>query len=94
MSPVLTSKRREILDLAQKHGAHNVRVFGSFALGQEHEASDIDFLVDLEPDRSILDQVALQQDLEVLLGCQVDVVLIGGISRYLEGSILREAIPL
>ena len=94
MSPILTSKRREILELAKKHGAHDVRVFGSVATGQEHEKSDVDFLVDLEPSRSVLDQIALQQDLEELLGRRVDVVLIGGLSPYLEGRVLAEAVRL
>ncbi len=56
------SNRDEILRLAAKRGARNVRVFGSVARGESDAASDLDFLVDLEPGRSLLDLAGLQQD--------------------------------
>lgn len=65
--------RREILGLAQKYGARNVRIFGSVARGDEREDSDIDVLVDLESGRSLLDLGGLLMDLRELLGCHVDV---------------------
>jgi predicted nucleotidyltransferase len=86
-------RRSDILRLA-KHGASNVRVFGSLARGLANEQSDVDFLVDFAPDRSLLDQVALQQDMRTLLGCDVDVVEPGGVSPYLAERILAEAVPL
>ena len=90
----LIQHRDEILDIAARHGAHNVRVFGSFARGNARPDSDIDLLVDLEPGRSLLDHVGLWQDLEELLGRRVDVVVDGGLSPHLEKRILAEATPL
>jgi predicted nucleotidyltransferase len=88
------SQRDAILVLAAKYGARRVRLFGSVARGEAGAASDLDVLVDFEPGRSLLDQVGFEQDLEDLLGCPVDVVVEGGISPYLEATILREAVPL
>jgi len=70
----LKGKRREILAIAAKHGARNLRVFGSLARGEGDGDSDVDFLVDMEEGRSLLDRIALWQHLEDLLGCKVDVV--------------------
>jgi predicted nucleotidyltransferase len=94
MTQSVEQQRDAILRIAAQHGARNVRVFGSAARNEATEESDVDLLVDLEPDRSLLDQVALKQDLEELLGCTVDVVVEGGISPYLEDQILAEAVPL
>jgi hypothetical protein len=91
---LLTKNRDRILGIATRHGARNVRVFGSALRGEDLPDSDIDLLVDLEPGRSLLDHVALWQDLEELLGCKVDVVVEGGISPHLEQRILAEAKPL
>lgn len=86
--------REAILRIAAKYGARNVRVFGSVAHGATDENSDVDFLVDLEAGRSLLDQVGLKQELEELLGRSVDVVVEGGISPYLVERIFAEAVPL
>ena len=94
VSPALVRYRDQILALADKHGARNVCVFGSHARGEAGEVSDIDLLVDLADDRTLLDHVGLWQDLEELLGCRVDVVLTGGISPYMKDRILDEAVPL
>ncbi len=90
----LIDKRLAILSVAVRHGARNVRVFGSAARGDTGPDSDVDLLVDLEPGRSLLDHVALWQDLEELLGCRVDIVVEGGISPYLRDRIVAEATPL
>lgn len=90
----LATRRSEILALANKHGARNVRVFGSRARGTARLGSDLDLLVDMEQGRSFLDLVALWQDLEDLLGCKVDLVTQEGLSRHLRGRILTEAVPL
>jgi predicted nucleotidyltransferase len=87
----LREKRGEILRIAAKHGARNVRVFGSAARGEAKPGSDLDFLVELEPGRSLLDQAALVLDLEELLGCKVDVVTEGGLYWLLRRRILKEA---
>ena len=84
----------KILELATRHGARNVRVFGSMARGDATPASDVDFLVDVEPGRTLLDVIALEQDLEDLLGRSVDVVTDGGLSPYLRTRILSEATAL
>lgn len=86
--------REQILRIAAEHGASRVRVFGSVVRGESLEGSDLDLLVRLEPGRSLLDHVALKQDLEELLGCRVDVLVEGGVSPYLSDSIQAEAVPL
>ena len=91
---LLDEKRGEILKLADRHGAYNVRIFGSVARGEAVPGSDVDILVDMEQGRSLLDLVGLWQELEELLGCKVDVITSGGISPYLRDRILAEAVPL
>ena len=91
---LLAAKREEILRIAAKHGARNVRVFGSVVRGEADEASDIDLLVEFEAGRSLLDQTKLMLDLEELLGGRVDVVTEGSLSRLLRRKILKEARPL
>jgi predicted nucleotidyltransferase len=70
----ILDRREEILRIAARYGASNVRVFGSVVRGQAGEGSDLDLLVRLEKGRSLLDHMALAQDLEDVLGCHVDVV--------------------
>ncbi len=61
------AERDRICDIAARHGAYNIRIFGSVARGEERAESDLDLLIDLEPDRSLLDLVALKSELEALL---------------------------
>ena len=69
------------------HGARNIRVFGSTARGEAHTGSDLDLLIMLEPGRSLLDLVAIKQELEDLLGCNVNVITDASLSPYLrEGA--------
>jgi len=89
-----TQRREEILRLAAFRGARNVRVFGSVARGDAGERSDIDFLVDLEPGRSLLDLGGLNLDLERLLGSRVDVVSSRGLRDRVRERVLREAVAL
>ncbi len=89
---LLKAKREEILRAAAKHGAHNVRVFGSVARGEADAQSDIDLLVEFEPDRSLLDHAALWLELQELLGCKVDVVSVAGIKARIRDRVLREAL--
>jgi len=89
-----TQRREEILRLAASRGARNVRVFGSVARGDADERSDIDFLVDLEPGRSLLDLGGLNRDLERLLDAKVDVVSSRGLRERVRDRVLREAVPL
>ena len=90
----LRRRRDEILRVAAAHGARNVRVFGSVARGEADEKSDVDFLVELEPGRSLLDHVALWQALEALLGCRVDVATERGLKPRIRDRVLGEAIAL
>jgi uncharacterized protein len=94
LSQLLQQKRRQVLDIAAGHGARNVRLFGSVARGDDTEASDLDLLIEMDPGRSLLDIIAIKQDLEDLLGCRVDVVTEAAISPYLRDKVLHEAVRL
>jgi hypothetical protein len=91
---LLKARRLEILSLARKYGAHNVRIFGSVARGEARPDSDIDFLVELEPGRSLFDLGGLVYELRNLLGIEVDVVTEKGLRHRIRESILREAVPV
>jgi predicted nucleotidyltransferase len=91
---LIRTKRDDILRIAARHGASNIRVFGSVARGEADERSDVDFLVELERGRSLLDHVALIQDLETLLGVPVDVATVAGLKERIRGQVLREAVAL
>ncbi len=91
---LLGDKRQDILQLAAQHGARNVRVFGSLARGEARPDSDVDILITLEPGRSLLDLIALKQDLEDMLNCQVDVVTEAAVSPYIRPQVLRDAVAL
>jgi predicted nucleotidyltransferase len=91
---LVKEKRGEILRIASKYGARDVRVFGSVARGEDDPESDVDFLVELEPGRSLLDLGGMQMELESLLGCRVDVVTVGGLKARMRERVLREAMPV
>jgi hypothetical protein len=91
---LLRTHRDQILAIAERHGASNVRVFGSVARGEARPDSDVDILVDLELGRSLFDHAQLQIDLEALLGRKVDVVSARGLRSHLRDRVLQEAIPL
>ena len=86
--------RESINRIAAAHGARNVRVFGSIGCGESTDPSDLDLLVDMSDGRSLLDLVALGDDLEEALGVVVDVVTEKGLSPYLRDRILVEAVSL
>lgn len=87
-------KRAAILEAAQRHGARNVRVFGSVATGENRPDSDVDFLVDLEKGRNLFDLGGLLADLKDLLGTDVDVVEASCVHPYIRDRVLNEAVPL
>jgi len=91
---LLQSKREEILLAAARRGATNVRVFGSAVSGDFKPDSDIDFLVELEPGRSLFDLGGLLMDLQELLGRDVDVVTEKALHWYIRDRVLSEAKPL
>ena len=86
--------RASILETAARHGARNVRLFGSAARGEADEASDLDFLVDMEQGRSLLDMGGLLMDLQALLGREVDVVTERGLKPRIRDRVLRGAVAL
>jgi len=88
----LQSRREEILSIAERYGARNVRVFGSRARGEGRPDSDIDILVTVRDHASLLELVAIKQDLEDLLGSTVHVVTEDAISPYIREQVLREAV--
>ncbi len=91
---IIKQKREDILTIARRHGAFNVRVFGSVVRGTETAQSDIDFLVDLEKGRTLLDLGGALSQLQDLLGRRVDIVTERGLHWYLRDKILREARPV
>jgi hypothetical protein len=87
-------KKAAILEVAHRHGARNVRVFGSVARGDNREDSDVDILVDLDADRNLFDLGGLLMDLSKLLGSEVDLVESGCIHPYIRDRVLAEAVTL
>ena len=95
LSEVLQKNRAQVLAIATKHGAHNVRVFGSVARGEETPDSDIDFLVDYDPTKvTPWFPGGLLMDWQDLLGCRVDILTEQGISPLIRERVLAEAKPL
>jgi predicted nucleotidyltransferase len=91
---LLSDKRDAILELAARYGASNVRVFGSVARGDARPDSDVDFLVDFNPDYRLWDHIGLKQDLEDLLGRKVDVAIAKNLREEFRPYILRDAVNL
>ncbi len=94
INELLRARREEILRLAASHGARNIRVFGSVARGEADQASDVDFLVEMEPGRTLLDMGGLLMDLQALLGRHVDVISARGLRPSIRDRVLREAVAL
>jgi hypothetical protein len=90
----LRTRRDEILSVASRHGAMNVRVFGSTVRDEAGSASDVDFLVDFHSNRSLLDQAGLQIDLQAILQVPVDVATVAGLKPRIRELVLREAVAL
>jgi predicted nucleotidyltransferase len=90
----ISKQREQILSLAARYGASHIRVFGSFARGTADERSDIDFLVDLAPGRSLFDLGGLLYELQQLLGRSVDVVTTAGLRPRIRDRVLSEAVAL
>ncbi len=93
LDQIRTKWKADILRLAQKHGARNIRVFGSVARGESSAASDLDLLIDMEEGRSLFDLIDFKQALEHLLVCKVDVVTDGGLHPLLRDDIYRDSMP-
>ncbi|MDP2045933.1 MAG: nucleotidyltransferase family protein [Deltaproteobacteria bacterium] len=94
LTELLREKRQEILEIAAKHGAYNVRIFGSVARGEADEHSDVDILVDAGPHRSPFFPGGLVMDLQKIVGRRVDVVTTKGLRSRIRERVLNEAVPL
>jgi len=90
----LRTQRETIQAIARSHGAHSLRIFGSVVRGEADAKSDVDFLVELEPGRSLLDLGGLLMDLQEHLSCKVDVMTPAMLKPRIRDRILREATPL
>jgi predicted nucleotidyltransferase len=90
----LRERRRELCEVAARRGAGSLRVFGSVARGDAGPSSDVDLLVDLEPERSLLDLGGLLMDLSELLGVEVDVVTEASLNPRVRARVLAEAVVL
>jgi len=90
----LKSRRDEILAIARRHRAVNIRVFGSVARGEAGEGSDVDFVVEFEPGTSLLEHGGLIMDLQDTLHCKVDVVSARGMRGRMKSRVEQEAVTL
>ncbi|MDQ1283070.1 MAG: uncharacterized protein QG666_860, partial [Euryarchaeota archaeon] len=90
---LLNKKREEILKIAGKHGARNVRIFGSVARGEADSKSDVDILVEFIPGSTLLNQSAMIRELESFLKIKVDVVSDRGLRERIRERVLSEAVP-
>jgi predicted nucleotidyltransferase len=86
--------RKAILDICRQHGGRDVQVFGSVARHQEQPHSDVDFLVALESDRSLLDRIELTDALSDYLGTAVDVVSPRSLPDSIRSQVLQEAVSI
>ncbi|MFP4058764.1 MAG: nucleotidyltransferase family protein [Candidatus Brocadiia bacterium] len=90
----LLDRRKAILEIARRHGAHDVRVIGSIARGEADETSDLDLVVRFDPDRTLLDHGELIMDLRDLLGVEVDVISEAGMRDRFRRHVMKEAVAL
>lgn len=90
----LRRHRRRLLDAARGRGVRRVRVFGSLARGEEVRTSDVDLLVDLEPDKTLLDLAAFRREAEEILGMPVDVATADMLKEHIRAEVEAEAVPL
>ena len=90
----ILKKRNAIIAAAKRHGASDIRIFGSVARGDANESSDVDFVARFEPGRSLFDQGGLLMDLRELLGVRVDLVSEGALSGRFGQIVRSEAVAL
>ena len=90
----LVLNREQILAITARHGARNVRIFGSVARGEDSPESDVDLLVEFEPGRGLLNHAALIEELQNLLGCKVDVASHTGLKPRIRQRVIEEAVVL
>jgi len=90
----LRRQRRRLLDAAERHGVSRLRVFGSLARGEANAASDVDFLVDLKPGRTLLNLTAFRREAAEILDLPVDVATADMLKERIRDEVLTEALPL
>jgi uncharacterized protein len=90
----LRRQRRQLLDAAERHGVGHLRAFGSVARGEATAESDIDLLVDLKPDRTLLDLAAFRREAGEILDLPVDVATADMLKDSIREEVLSEALPL
>ncbi len=91
---LLTKQREAILDIARRHSAHDIRVFGSIVRSDTTESSDVDLIVRFEPGHSLFDHGGLLMDLRDLLCAKVDSISEGEMRPRFRERVMKEAIPL
>lgn len=91
---LIRGRRNRLLAAAGRHGIRDLRVFGSVARGEETPESDVDFLVDLDPDRTLLDLIGFQQEAEEILGIGVDVAVLRMMKERVRARAMRDARPI
>jgi len=94
LSERLLAARQQVLSVAHRHGAHNLRIFGSVARGLDRPDSDLDLLVDFKEGQSLLETIALRLELERLLGCRIDLAEPGQLHPRIQKQVIAEAVPL
>lgn len=90
----VAAHRGKLLDVLRRHGVTNPAIFGSTARGDDHEGSDVDFLVDFPPGTSIIDIIGIQQELEGVLGVPVDLIPRSGLKERVRARARRDLLPL
>lgn len=90
----IRKRRDEIIAIARRYGASNIRIFGSVARGNPNDRSDLDLVVRFDPGRTLLDQGGLLMDLRDLLGINVDVVSEGALTGRFGQIVCKEALSL
>ena len=90
----IKQQKDKISELAERHGVRNIRVFGSFANGNADENSDLDLLVTVDEDRSLLDRIGFMHSVEDLLHIKVDVVNENALHHFIRDAVIKEGMPL
>lgn len=90
----LKAYREDILAIAERYHAPNIRVFGSVVKRETTQNSDIDFLIDVPPEQTLFDLIRLTRSLSELLGCDVDVAQSTVLHPRMREEVLQNAIPL
>jgi len=94
LNTLITKNRNAIKEIARRYNATNIRIFGSMARGDASPDSDVDILADLDTNTSLLDRIALSQEIEDLLGRKIDLVTPDKLHRIIKDKIIKEAVSL